>query len=242
VREIVETANRGGPVLSIGVLSPYRDQTNALTKAVMTTFSQAEIERHDIVCGTAHSLQGDERDLVILSTVIDRDFRHASLRFLEDPNLFNVAITRARRSLVVLTSVRPSDIPAGLLQSFLLYAESKAVPEDLPDRFESDFERQVAEALRDAGYRVISQYPSAGYRIDLVVTNGHVSVAVECDGPTHFQADGTYTTEDVQRHLVLSRAGWEIYRIPYHSWIRDPSPHLDQIYTILNRSGQAPAW
>jgi len=241
VRETVETANRGGPVLSVGVLSPYRDQTNALTKAVMTTFSQAEIERHDIVCGTAHSLQGDERDLVILSTVIDRDFRHASLRFLEDPNLFNVAITRARRSLVVLTSVRPSDIPAGLLQSFLLYAESKAVPEDLPDRFESDFERQVAEALRDAGYRVISQYPSAGYHIDLVVTNGHVSVAVECDGPTHFQADGTYTTEDVQRHLVLSRAGWQIYRIPYHSWIRDPSQHLDQIYTVLNRSGQAPA-
>lgn len=240
VREIVETANRGGPVLSVAVLSPYRDQTNALSKATIQTLTQAEIERHNMVSGTAHSLQGDERDVVILSTVIDPNFHHASLRFLEDPNLFNVAITRAKRRLVVLSSVRPSDIPAGLLQSFLLHAESKTVPEDLPDRFDSDFERQVAEALRAAGYRVISQYPSAGYRIDLVVTNGHESLAVECDGPTHFQADGTYTTEDVQRHLVLRRAGWHIHRIPYHSWIKDPSPHLEEICRILSQSSQAP--
>ncbi|MFQ5873257.1 MAG: AAA domain-containing protein [Dehalococcoidia bacterium] len=241
VREIVETANRGGPAFSVGILSPYRDQTNALTKAVIGTFTQAEIERHDIVCGTAHSLQGDERDVVILSTVIDPNFHHASLRFLEDPNLFNVAITRAKRRLVVLSSVRPSEVPAGSLQSFLLHAETKAVPEDLPDRFHSDFERQVAEALREAGYRVISQYPSAGYYIDLAVTNGHQSLAVECDGPTHFQADGTYTTEDIQRHIVLSRAGWQIYRIPYHSWIKDPSPHLNNIHGILSQSGQAPS-
>ena len=237
VREIVEAANRGGPTLSVGVLSPYRDQANALEKAVIGTFTQAEIERHALArgIGTAHSLQGDERDVVILSTVIDPNFVHASLRFLQDPNLFNVAITRAKRRLIVLTSVRPSDIPAGLLQSFLLHAETKAVGEDLPDRFDSDFERQVAEALRDAGYRVISQYPSAGYKIDLVATNGHDSLAIECDGPTHFQADGTYTTEDVQRHLVLRRAGWEIYRIPYHSWINDPSPHLNDIFGLLDK-------
>ncbi|OGO51332.1 MAG: hypothetical protein A2148_10525, partial [Chloroflexi bacterium RBG_16_68_14] len=148
VREIVETANRGGPVLSVGVLSPYRDQANALNRAIIQTFTLAEIARHDMVPGTAHSLQGDERDVVILSTVIDPNFVHASLRFLQDPNLFNVAITRAKRRLIVLTSVRPSDIPAGLLQSFLLHAESKTVSEDLPDRFDSGFEREVCEALR----------------------------------------------------------------------------------------------
>lgn len=239
VREIVEMANQGGPVLSVGVLSPYRDQANALGKTIIQTFTQGEIERHDIVGGTAHSLQGDERDVVILSTVIDPDFHHASLRFLEDPNLFNVAITRAKRRLIVLTSVRPSDIPAGLLQSFLLHAETRGVADDVPDQFDSNFEREVAEALRVAGYRVISQYPSAGYSIDLVATNGRDSLAIECDGPTHFQADGTYTTEDVQRHLVLRRAGWEIYRIPYHSWVKDRSPHLDDIFRLLDKPAPA---
>lgn len=237
----VRAASGGGPAKTLGLLSPYRDQANALAKGVAERFEPAEIVRHQITCGTAHSLQGDERDIVILSTVIDGDFNPNSLRFLEDPNVFNVAITRAAERVIAVTSVKPDQLPAGeqrYLRKFLLHAERPADPDSLPDTFRSRFEADVAERLRERGYRVISNYPSCGYEIDLVVSNGSNSVAVECDGhPSHFRADGTYTTEDVQRHVVLRRAGWDIYRIPLSSWRTQAVGHLE---AIVCRIEQAP--
>ena len=236
-RAAVAEAERGGPIKSLGLLSPYREQTNTLEKTVAETFTPEQVTRHKIVCGTAHSLQGDERDIVVLSTVIDRDYNPNSLRFLEDPNLFNVAITRAAERLDLVTSVRLSDLPAGdrhYLSKFLRHAETVVDPERNADLFRSDFERDVCAALRDRGLRVLTNYPSCGYEIDLVVSNAHRSVAVECDGhPSHFQANGSYTIEDIQRHTVLLRAGWTIHRIPLSSWRADPARHLDMIVGLL---------
>jgi hypothetical protein len=202
-RRYVDQGNDGGAVKSLGLLSPYRDQANAMARRVAERFTATEIDRHQIVTGTAHSLQGDERDVVVLSTVIDSSFHGGSLRFLEDPNLLNVAITRARERLVAVTSVTANQLPAGdthYLRGFLEHAAAPFDPGEQPDQFDSDFERQVAEALRARGLRVISQYPSCGYSIDLVVTDGTNSLAVECDGPSHFDPEGKYVSDDVSRH------------------------------------------
>lgn len=239
-REAIADAERGGPVKTLGLLSPYRDQTNGLSQAVVAAFTPEQIMRHSIVCGTAHSLQGDERDIVVLSTVIDPNYNSNSLRFLEDPNLFNVAITRAAERLVVVTSVTIADLPSGgqhYLSKFLRHAEALVDPANRADVFRSGFEREVCDALRARARRVVTNYPSCGYEIDLVVTDGTSSVAVECDGhPSHFRPDGSYTTEDLQRHAVLSRAGWVIHRIPLSSWRRDSTRHLDRIDELLAQS------
>jgi very-short-patch-repair endonuclease len=238
-REAIAMSERGGPVKTIGLLSPYRDQTNALAQGVVIEFTPEQITRHEIVCGTAHSLQGDERDIVVLSTVIDANYNPNSLRFLEDPNLFNVAITRAAEQLIVVTSVTITDLPSGAehyLSKFLRHAETVTDPETRTDVFRSEFEREVCDALRARGHRVTTNYPSCGYEIDLVATDGTSSVAVECDGhPSHFRADGSYSTEDLQRQAVLSRAGWVIHRIPLSSWRRDPTRHLDRIAHLLSQ-------
>lgn len=236
-RTYIDQASEGGEVRTLGLLSPYRDQANALAKAVSERFSPTEIARHQITCGTAHSLQGDERDVVVFSTVIDGNFNPTSLRFLEDPNVFNVAITRATSRLVCVTSVKPDQLPSGsarYLKKFLLHAEDVADPEAQPDSFDSKFEADVATALRDRGYRVISHYPSCGYSIDLVASDGTRSIAIECDGhPSHFRSDGSYTTEDIQRHVVLRRAGWDIYRIPLSTWRSHAEGHIEGIIKLL---------
>jgi hypothetical protein len=236
-RTYVDLANQSGKVQTLGLLSPYRDQANALAKAVSERFSPNEIARHQITCGTAHSLQGDERDVVVFSTVIDGNFNPTSLRFLEDPNVFNVAITRAASRLVCVTSVKPDQLPSGearYLKKFLLHAENVSDPGTLPDTFDSRFEADVALALRDRGYRVISHYPSCGYSIDLVLSDGTRSIAIECDGhPSHFRSDGSYTTEDIQRHVDLWRSGWDIYRIPLSTWRSHAEGHIEGAINLL---------
>ena len=166
------------PSEQLGCRAPLRDQANALGIAVTAKYPEAVV-KHKITHGTAHSLQGDERDIVVFSTVIDPDFVPGTLRFLEDPNLFNVAITRASQRLIVLTSITPEQLPAGptnYLSKFLAHANTRLIRANCPMTFGSGFEREVAEEiLRHRGWSVISQYPSCGFKIDLVVSSGQTS-------------------------------------------------------------------
>jgi len=75
-------------------------------------------------------------------------------------------------------------------------------------------------------YRIQNQVRSCGFKIDFVITNVKTGkkIAVECDGPTHFQDEaaeeiGIYIENDEERQRVLEAAGWNFYRIKYSDWI-----------------------
>jgi len=74
--------------LTIGVVSPFRAQV-ALLRHLLTGL--------DVTVDTVERFQGGERDIMILSLV-----RAKSSEFVFDERRFNVAITRARRKLVLV--------------------------------------------------------------------------------------------------------------------------------------------
>src|SRR5438128_1104806 len=83
------------------------------------------------------------------------------------------------------------------------------------DRVDSVFEAEVIAALGSAGVKAISQYPSCGYSIDVVVERDGMRVAVECDGEIwHLDEHGQLLREDLDRQEILERAGWNVVRIP----------------------------
>ncbi len=96
---------------------------------------------------TGHSLQRDEKDIVIFTTSIDPESHPAPLRFPENPNLFNVATARARHELITVTSVWPDQLPAGLPRDFLNAAKSPCVPRLATDDLSSELEQQILERL-----------------------------------------------------------------------------------------------
>jgi len=233
VRQIISTSSDEKPT-TIGILSPFRDQVNAITKELPNYINLTEVERHRIVVGTAHSLQGDEKDVIILSLSLDPKFHHGTLRFLETPNVFNVSITRAKKKLIVVSSVKSEDLPNGLLKEFLLHA-NKATNDLIPrDVFESKFEEQVARALECAGLKIWPQYEAAGFSIDLAVSDGKSWIAVECDGPTHFDMKQGQNFNDVWRQGILERAGWKFVRISYRDWERDSDGQIKEVIGKLN--------
>ncbi|GLJ29187.1 hypothetical protein SUGI_0575620 [Cryptomeria japonica] len=84
----------------IGVITPYRQQVVKLRKA----FGQKNLS--DVKVGSVEQFQGDERTVIIISTVrssykeeYDMKF---NLGFIGNPKRFNVAITRAKSLLVVV--------------------------------------------------------------------------------------------------------------------------------------------
>ena len=58
--------------------------------------------------GTAHTFQGDERDVMLLSFCADPTSHRSTVTFLNNENLFNVAVTRARRRQVIYHRAGPA--------------------------------------------------------------------------------------------------------------------------------------
>ena len=114
----------------------------------------------------------------------------------------NVAITRARRRVDVVHSLRATDIRpqsdgARLLRRYLEYAadpirafESEVTVDPVAET-ESPFETAVYQALISKRYRVERQVGVAGYRIGLAILSEdgtHRDLGIECDGWTYHSA------------------------------------------------------
>jgi hypothetical protein len=88
--EIIREQNLAGDGISIGIVTPYRDQTNELQKAFDGTGIQAD---------TVDKFQGRENDVIILSTVDNK-----ISDFTDNANRLNVAISRAIEQLIVMVN------------------------------------------------------------------------------------------------------------------------------------------
>jgi superfamily I DNA and/or RNA helicase len=90
---------------SLAILAPHRAQNNAISQRLAHVLGQhrkGEAIALPLI-DTVERLQGAERDVVLFSlTTSDAD--HLESPFLNNPNRFNVAITRARHKLIVVGS------------------------------------------------------------------------------------------------------------------------------------------
>ncbi|GAB3984690.1 ATP-binding protein [Plantactinospora veratri] len=155
VRRLAEAGRVG-----IGVITPFRAQADALESALVAAFPVTEIERLGLRVGTVHSFQGSEAETVIVSLAVTDPVPAGRRRFLTDPNLFNVMVTRARRRMVVLTS---QSAPNGLLGDYLRYAALPPEPRGEPVAVAATLAAgPVAVATRSAG-PVDGSAPESGW-------------------------------------------------------------------------------
>jgi len=123
------------PDLSLGVVTFTQAQAGAIETAVGKARGQRPDLDRFFTAGrlggffvkNADSVQGDERDVLILSTgygpdengQVTMDFR--PLTGQDGWRRLNVAITRARHRTEILTSIRPKDIPESVTSTALAY-------------------------------------------------------------------------------------------------------------------------
>ena len=186
------------------------------------------------------TVQGDERDTIIFSIGYGKDpagnLKHnfGPLNRKGGERRLNVAITRAKFNVQVVSSIKSIDIDlnrtsaegARLLKEYLDLAENgitvlnKDLYVDPNAEADSYFEEDVANVVRDAGYKVDLQVGCSGYRIDLCVrhpANNDYVLAIECDGRTYHSSRNA-RDRDRLRQEVLERLGWKFYRIWSTDW------------------------
>jgi very-short-patch-repair endonuclease len=200
--------------------------------------------------GESADFQGDERDVVVISTVVGTDPNRPEgkprpLTGRGDMRRINVAASRAQQQMWVVYSIDPENLSAQDLRAELIrhcrdprgfdHARDSAL-----EAIESPFEEQVLTHILGRGYRrVFAQYEvgsaARNYRIDLVVAGPTTRLAVECDGerwhgPERWHADHA-------RQQVLERAGWTFERIRGSEFYRDPDRALEPLWSRLEALG-----
>ena len=97
IREYIEQKKELLLGASIGIISPYAEQVRYLTEVMSgeTVFSDLEIELN-----TIDGFQGQEKDVMFISLVRSND--KGEIGFLKDERRLNVALTRARKKLIVI--------------------------------------------------------------------------------------------------------------------------------------------
>ncbi|WP_309110568.1 AAA domain-containing protein [Saccharothrix sp.] len=199
-------------VRSIGVVTPFRAQADALERALLDRLSLDEITTGGVRVGTVHGVQGSEFDEVVVSLALTDDDKPNAWRFAGDRNLLAVLTTRARRRVHLVTSATR---PVGLVGEYLRHAE---VPPTETEGAEpaDEWTARLAEALRALGRTVRTGYPVGEWRLDLVVGEGVDAVAVE----TRPHPDGV--AAHLARWRALHGAGWRVHDAFPSRFDRDP--------------------
>lgn len=202
--QVVARSDADGWTPTVGVATPFRAQAEAILAGIRFSWTTEAIDRFHLRVGTVHAFQGDERDLMVVSLGVGPD--GSGLTFLQDPNLFNVLITRARWRMVVLTSC--PDPPPGLLRDYLRWSNRPPPAPPAPDAdavpASDSWSSAVADALRTGGADVQERYAVGRWTVDLCVGTGERAVGVECG----MHPEGPHAHR--RRHLALRRAGWRL--------------------------------
>ncbi|WP_084525968.1 DUF4011 domain-containing protein [Nocardia vaccinii] len=195
------------------------------------------------------NVQGDERDVILFTTAFSTRPGESQLPLNFGPlsrsggeKRFNVAITRARRKVLVFTSFTPFDIDLsrtksvglGHLRGYLeLASNGPNAGGQSRDAVGLDpIQKDICAALSERGYEVEANYGQSEFVLDVVVREpgcGHWQVAIMLDGP-RWAGRPTVTDRDLTPRLLETMMHWgSSLRVWLPGWIDDRNAVLDRI-------------
>ena len=214
------------------------------------------------------AVQGDERDIIIFCIgYAKNEVGRVAINFgwlNQDggENRLNVAISRAKEKIFVVTSIEPEELLVDstknngpkLFKQYLEYVKAidarnnelaESILLSLADRntqeqnqiiFDSEFEEEVYKKLIERGYNVKTQYGVGGYRIDLVIQGQSEEniLGIECDGRLYHSAKSA-RERDYHRQKYLESRGWKIYRIWSTNWWRNPDLEIQKLENYIKK-------
>ncbi len=160
----------------VGIIAPYNAQVDAISHAA---------KEYGTDVATVHKFQGREKDAIIISTVDD-----ILTEFADDPNLLNVAVSRARKHLWVVVSGNDQQ-RQGNIKDLIDYAEyhnltvSQSSIRSVFDLLYSQYTKQRIAYLTTK--KRISEYDSENLMFsllaDIISTDPFTELQIICHQP-----------------------------------------------------------
>lgn len=240
IRAIIEDPNLEGRTIGVVTLVGM-DQAKYIWNLINNEIPQDQIIERQIEVGAPPAFQGRERDIILISNVLEFGNRTAANK-LDITQRLNVAMSRARDRMYLFRSVREDEYGADTLTAKTIrhfkapFRQDEVQVAQLRELCESDFELEMFDLLVAKNYRVRPQVKCGSYRIDFVVEgNEGRRLAVECDGD-RFHGPGQWI-DDMHRQRVLERAGWTFWRCFASSFVMNKEAVVNDLIETLTRLG-----
>ncbi len=198
VKEVMPKYPHSG---NIGIITPYHDQAIAINQALGNNLAS-----------TIHKFQGRECDTIIMSMV-----DNAPTEFSDDPNLMNVAISRAKTRLCVVVNGNemPSNSNMAQLISYIQYNNFDVKESKIHSVFDILYKQYTAERLvYEAQCNKVSEYLSENVIYDTLIKAIRNLRMTNLDIVCHYPLS----------RLVTDMSGLETLEIAF---ISNPLSHVD---------------
>ena len=202
--------------LSVGVVTPYRAQVDRIAGHL----SERRIGPDRVNVATAHGFQGDERDVIYFSPVVGPSMTERQASFAADPNLVNVALTRARRRLVIVGNFEACATYENPLRDLAHYVDRLERKED-----DNPLRLALREALLRRGVATETGRTVGRDAIDLAMAGDRVRLDVEC---APFLPGGGPV-----RDKRVEAAGWRVLRFDGRQLGHDLDSCVETILSAL---------
>ena len=226
-------------------------------------------ENLSIFVKNLENVQGDERDIIIFSIGYARNesdrvvAQFGSLSMDGGENRLNVAITRAKKKIYIVTSIEPEELDnvdatknngPKLLKKYLQYAravsngstqEVNTVLSTLSSSKKSStpigaYEEKIKQGLEEMGYTVYTNLGNTSYKLSLGVYDSKLSrfvLGIECDYSAYNSSESVLE-RDVYRIKFLESRGWKIVRIWSRDWWQSPKKVLNKLSSLIEEEKQ----
>lgn len=206
------------------------------------------------------NVQGDERDTIFFSICYAQTkeqkeagrpmhMRFGPLGHQGGERRLNVAITRAKRNVKLISSILPSDIDLSrtesegvrMLRSYIEFAMngSVALASAKKTQAQDQFVDMIGAFIENSGYTVRKYVGCSGYRIDIAVVDSKDDdkyiAGIECDGYSYVSAH-TARDRDHLRKSVLNAMGWNMYRVWSAEWYINPEVEGERLIAFIRES------
>ena len=242
------------PDRSLGIIAFSEKQQQAIAREIQLFREKnpkyedffKEGKEEEFFIKNLENVQGDERDTIFFSVGYAKTKaqklagKSMTLRFgplgkQGGERRLNVAITRAKRNVKLVSSILPSDIDLSrtesegirLLHDYIAFAMngSMALASSQTRVAQDEFKSSIADYIRSKGYIVRESIGCSGYKIDIAIKHAsqreEYVAGIECDGLSYVSAR-TARDRDRLRKSVLSSMGWRLYRVWSTEWYKNP--------------------
>jgi superfamily I DNA and/or RNA helicase len=245
---LVEKITKDAPEKSIGVVTFNIQQQQYITECLEDRFIQTEQPiPESLIVKNIENVQGDEKDIIIFSVgyAPDNDgkmsMKFGSLNTAGGENRLNVAITRAREHIYVITSILPGDLKIGktknkgpkLLKEYLQYAKEISdghpiLPRPRPSEFAKSWylkERIKSWSSDQQTYSLQEHLPFA----DLVLQNNDQYLGLILTDDDQYRQSISVKDSHVYVPMVLQKKGWRYLKIFSREYWMSPVEVEEQI-------------
>ena len=256
------------PERSLGIIAFSEKQQQAIQREVQRFREKnpayewffAEDREETFFVKNLETVQGDERDTIFFSIGYARtkeqkkNGRMMSMNFgpltqSGGERRLNVAITRARINIKLISSILPSDFREDnlsegveMLREYIRFAMNGPAARLKDGRVkQDDFADSVCRYLNERGYETERNAGCSGYRIDIAVKHPVLenvyAAAVECDGYNYISGR-TVRDRDRLRGSVLQAMGWHLYRVWSAEWFRNEDGEGRRLTDFIDKAAE----